>query len=63
MEIGIVGQGYVGTAVKVVFEKFYNVYTHDINKEICNCSSLEDLVNKTNIIFIFTKFKKYASCF
>ncbi len=52
MEIGIVGQGYVGTAVKVVFEKFYNVYTHDINKELCNCSSLEDLVNKTNIIFI-----------
>ena len=34
--IGIVGQGYVGTAVRTVFEQYYKVYTYDI-KENCNC--------------------------
>ena len=29
MKIGIVGQGYVGTAVKTIFEKHYEVETYD----------------------------------
>ena len=36
MKIGIVGQGYVGTAVKIVFEKHYDVETYDLDKDVCH---------------------------
>ena len=39
MRVGIVGQGYVGTAVKTVFEKHYKVNTFDLNK----CGALEKI--------------------
>jgi len=63
MEIGIVGQGYVGTAVRTVFEKHYDVETYDI-KEVCSCISISDLVNKTDIIFVCvpTPMRKDGSC-
>jgi UDPglucose 6-dehydrogenase len=51
-KIGIVGQGYVGTAVKTIFKQYYDVLTYDIKNIISNTSSLEELVNKTNIIFV-----------
>ena len=34
MKLGIVGQGYVGTAVKEVMSKYYDVETYDI-KQVC----------------------------
>jgi len=52
MKIGIVGQGYVGTAVRTVFEKHYGVLTYDINNKLSNTSSLEELVRDVEIIFI-----------
>ena len=52
MKIGIVGQGYVGTAVKVIFEKHYDVATYDLNKTLSSCKSLNELTNKSDIIFI-----------
>tara|TARA_Y100000593_G_scaffold17200_1_gene34376 strand:+ start:4925 stop:5758 length:834 start_codon:yes stop_codon:yes gene_type:complete len=63
MNIGIVGQGYVGTAIKTIFEEYYDVYTYDI-KELCNCASLSDLVAKTDIIFVCvpTPMNKDGSC-
>ena len=45
MKIGIVGQGYVGTAVKVIFEKHYDVATYDLNKTLSSCKSLNELTN------------------
>ena len=36
MKIGIVGQGYVGTAVKEVFSKHYDVETYDLDKDKCS---------------------------
>ena len=62
-KIGIVGQGYVGTAVKTVFEKHYDVYTYDI-KEECNCIDMNDLVVESDIIFVCvpTPMKKGGSC-
>ena len=36
MRIGIIGQGYVGTAVKNVFEKHYEVETYDLDKDKCS---------------------------
>ena len=64
MKIGIVGQGYVGTAVKEVFSKHYDVETYDLDKVKCSVDYLEDLVELTNIIFVCvpTPMKKDGSC-
>jgi UDPglucose 6-dehydrogenase len=64
MNIGIVGQGYVGTAVKEVFSKHYEVDTHDLDKDKCSVDYLEDLVELSNIIFVCvpTPMKKDGSC-
>ena len=40
MNIGIVGQGYVGTAVKTVFEKHYDVETYDLDFDKCSVDYL-----------------------
>jgi len=62
-KIGIVGQGYVGTAVKTVFKKHYDVETYDLVQE-CTTDSISDLVNKTDVIFVCvpTPMKKDGSC-
>ena len=64
MKIGIVGQGYVGTAVKEVFSKYYNVETYDLDKDKCSVDYLEDIVELSNIIFVCvpTPMKKDGSC-
>ena len=64
MKIGIVGQGYVGTAVKTVFEKYYNVETYDLDKDKCSVDYLEDIVELTELIFVCvpTPMKKDGSC-
>ncbi len=64
MKIGIVGQGYVGTAVKEVFSKHYDVETYDLDKDKCSVDYLEDIVELSNIIFVCvpTPMKKDGSC-
>ena len=64
MNIGIVGQGYVGTAVKEVFSKHYDVETYDLDKDKCSVDYLEDIVELSNIIFVCvpTPMKKDGSC-
>ena len=64
MKIGIVGQGYVGTAVKEVFSKHYEVETYDLDKDKCSVDYLEDIVELSNIIFVCvpTPMKKDGSC-
>ena len=64
MKIGIVGQGYVGTAVKEVFSKHYEVETYDLDKDKCSVDYLEDLVELTELIFVCvpTPMKKDGSC-
>jgi len=63
MKLGIVGQGYVGTAVKEVMSKYYDVETYDI-KQVCTCNDLADLVEQSNIIFVCvpTPMKRDGSC-
>ena len=62
--VGIVGQGYVGTAVKTIFEKHYNVETYDLDKDKCTVDYLEDIVELSNVIFVCvpTPMKKDGSC-
>ena len=42
MNIGIIGQGFVGNAVYQKFKNYYNVLTYDLKAEICN-SDLDEI--------------------
>jgi len=61
--IGIIGQGFVGTAVNEGLAKHYKIETYDIVKD-STCSSLEELYSKSNIIFLClpTPMEKDGSC-
>ena len=48
MKVGIIGQGFVGTAVKEGLKDYYSVETFDLVKP-CTCSSLHELVNTTDV--------------
>tara|TARA_Y100000592_G_scaffold781_1_gene1284 strand:+ start:30144 stop:31004 length:861 start_codon:yes stop_codon:yes gene_type:complete len=51
--IGIVGQGFVGTAVKEGMSKFYEIYTYDkYVSSKSNVLNLQELCDKTKIIFV-----------
>ena len=62
-KIGVVGQGFVGTAVREGLHKFYNVETYDKFKN-STCESLKELMTKTKIIFVClpTPMKKSGAC-
>jgi len=49
--LGVVGLGFVGGAVFEVMKTAYPVETYDLHKE-CSCKNLEELVQKTQIIFV-----------
>jgi UDPglucose 6-dehydrogenase len=63
MNIGIVGQGFVGTAIREGLNNFYNIYTYDIDSSKCN-STLQEVVSKSNIIFqcLPTPMKSSGEC-
>ena len=49
MKIGIVGQGFVGTAVREGLKDYHKIETLDLDKDKCTVDYLEDLVELTNI--------------
>ena len=61
--IGIVGQGFVGTAVNEGLAKHYKIETYDIAKG-STCSSLKELHDKCDVIFVClpTPMKKTGEC-
>ena len=63
MFIGIVGQGFVGSAIREGLRNFYDVLTYDIDKDKCN-STLEEVINKCDIIFqcLPTPMKNNGEC-
>ena len=63
MRIGIVGQGYVGSAVREVFSKHYETNTFDLNGD-CTCRDMEELIDSSDVIFVCvpTPMKKDGSC-
>jgi UDPglucose 6-dehydrogenase len=63
MTLGIIGQGFVGTAVREGLKDFFNIETYDIAKE-STCDSLETLVKKANTIFLClpTPMDKNGTC-
>jgi len=52
MKIGIVGQGYVGTAIKVGFESYYDLETYDKFSATKSTCELFDLVAECKVIFV-----------
>lgn len=63
MNIGVVGKGFVGTALVENFKEFFPVEVYDID-ETKKTKSLEDLVNWAEIIFVSvpTPMNEDASC-
>jgi len=63
MVIGIVGQGFVGTAVNKGLKQHFKIETYDIAK-ISTCESLADLSEKSDVVFVClpTPMKKDGSC-
>ena len=64
MKIGIIGQGYVGSAIKIGFEPYYELETYDkynLDKSTC---SLEKIVKRCDVIFVCvpTPMNKDGSC-
>ena len=63
MNIGIIGQGFVGNAIYQKFKKYYKCFTFDIQVKKCN-SDLEEVLNRCKIIFVClpTPMNKDGSC-
>ena len=63
MKIGIVGQGFVGTAVNEGLKQHFKIETYDIAKT-STCESLADLSEKSDVVFVClpTPMKKDGSC-
>ena len=64
MNIGIIGQGFVGNAVYNKFKNYYNVLTFDLDKSLCN-SSFEKINKECIYIFVClpTPMNKDGSCY
>lgn len=63
MNIGIIGQGFVGNAVYQKFKNFFNLYTFDIIEELSN-STFDELAENCDVIFtcLPTPMNKDGSC-
>lgn len=64
-KIGIVGQGFVGTAIREGLSHIFNMQTYDkFKEEASTCNSLEELSNKVEILFVClpTPMNKDGSC-
>ena len=64
MKVGIVGVGYVGTALKEGFKEYHQVETYDLDTNLSSCNSIDELVEKTELIFLCvpTPMHKNGSC-
>ena len=63
MKIGIIGQGFVGSAIKEGLKSYYEVITYDLDVSKCTHSQ-EDVCKQSDIIFVClpTPMRKDGSC-
>ena len=63
MNIGIIGQGFVGSAIREGLKNFYKIRTYDIDKSKCN-STHSQVCLESDIIFMClpTPMRKDGSC-
>jgi len=61
--VGIIGQGFVGTAIKEGLKEKIHIETYDKYKD-STCDSIEELCTKTEVVFVCvpTPMKKDGSC-
>ena len=53
MTIGIIGQGYVGTAIKLGFQEHYKIETYDkFDLGKSTRSTIKDIVEEAKVIFV-----------
>jgi len=64
MKIGIIGQGFVGTAVKEGLKDYHTIDTFDLDEEKRDVDYIEDIIDRNSIIFVClpTPMKKNGSC-
>lgn len=67
MKIGIIGQGFVGTAIREGLKNFYSVLVYDLKDEVCPeemLSTPQNIVQNCEIIFqcLPTPMKKSGEC-
>ena len=63
--VGIVGQGFVGTALRKVFSCYNKIYTYDkVHKDLSTHSSISDLSHSCDVVFVCvpTPMKPDGSC-
>jgi UDPglucose 6-dehydrogenase len=63
--IGIVGQGFVGTAVREGMKNYFNIAAYDkFKREASTCSSLKEVCRTANVVFVClpTPMKTNGSC-
>jgi len=52
MVVGIIGMGYVGTALKEGFKDYYKILTYDLRPELSSCDSIATIVSNSKLIFL-----------
>jgi len=52
MKVGIIGQGFVGTAVKEGLKQFYEIDTFDLDESKRDVDYIEDIIDRNDIIFV-----------
>ena len=65
-KIGVIGQGYVGTAIKLGFQDHYDVLTYDkFDLGKSTHSKISDMVEETEVIFVCvpTPMRKDGTCY
>ena len=64
MRIGIIGQGFVGTAVKEGLKDYYTIDTFDLDESKRDVDYIEDIIDRNDIIFVCvpTPMKKDGTC-
>jgi len=64
MNIGIIGNGFVGKAVKESFKNYFDLFIFDKDKRKANVKDIKELVDKCKIIFLClpTPMEKDGSC-
>ena len=63
MKIGIIGQGFVGSAVREGLKSYYDCFTYDLDPDKCR-NTHDEVVNNTDIIFVCvpTPMRKSGEC-
>jgi UDPglucose 6-dehydrogenase len=63
VKIGIIGQGFVGSAIREGLSPYYTCYTYDLDSRLCQ-NTHEEVVNNSDIIFVCvpTPMRKSGEC-